>query len=60
MKKQSTIGPTEKSGEIRAEMQSSNSGQGRKMVYTHKAADHSHGRINKHAIGINYGPGLFH
>ena len=60
MKKQLIAGPTEKSGDIRVEMQSLNPGQARKVVYTHKAADHSHGRVNKHAIGINTGPGLFY
>lgn len=59
MKKLITIGPTERSGEIKAEMQNSNPGQGRKVVYPHKAADHSHGRVHKHAIGVNTGPGLF-
>ena len=59
MKKQLTTGPTEKSSDIRAEMQSSNPGSTRKMVYSHKAADHSHGRVHKHAIGMNTGPGLF-
>lgn len=60
MKKQLTAGPTERSGEIKAEMQNSNPGSIRKVVYAHKPCDHSYGRVNKHAIGINTGPGLFH
>jgi len=57
MKKQFTGGMTEKSAD--PQMQNLNPGQGRKVVYTHKPHDYSHGRINKQAIGINHEPGLF-
>jgi hypothetical protein len=29
-------------------------------VHHHKPTDHTHGRVNRHAIGINHEPGLFH
>jgi hypothetical protein len=59
MKKQIISGLTDRPIENKAEMQSLNPGQGRKVVYTHKPHDYSHGRINKQAIGINHEPGLF-
>ena len=57
MKRQFTPGMTEKSAD--PQMQSLNPGQGRKVIYTPKPHDYSHGRINKQAIGINHEPGLF-
>jgi hypothetical protein len=30
-----------------------------KMHRNHKFLDHSHGRVNKTPIGINFAPGLF-
>lgn len=59
MKKQVTHGLTEKA-DVKAEIQSTNPGQGRKVLYLHKPTDHSHGRVNKHSIGINSSPGLFY
>lgn len=58
MKKQTT-GLADKPIENKAENQNSNPGQGRKVLYTQKPHDYSHGRINKQAIGINHEPGLF-
>jgi len=29
-----------------------------KLFRDHKFSDHSHGRVNKNPIGINFGPGL--
>ncbi len=57
MKRQFTAGMTEKSAD--SQMQNLNPGQGRKVIYTPKSHDYSHGRINKQAIGINHEPGLF-
>lgn len=31
----------------------------KKGAYTHKPCDHLHGRINRHAIGMNHEPGCF-
>lgn len=59
MKRHSTTIMAEKSTEPNAEMSSLNPGQGRKVIYTPKPHDYSHGRINKHAIGVNHEPGLF-
>lgn len=59
MKRQLTANQPAPAGEVKAEMQSANTATNRKVVYNHKAADHSHGRVNRHAIGINHEPGLF-
>lgn len=29
-----------------------------KLYRDHKFSDHSHGRVNKNPIGINFGPGI--
>ncbi|MDB5115964.1 MAG: hypothetical protein JWQ79_1456 [Mucilaginibacter sp.] len=59
MKKTATAQTPEKIGEAKLEILEFNVVHVRKVVYEHKACDHSHGRVNKHAIGINHEPGLF-
>ena len=60
MKKQTISNQLGQTGEVKAEMQSANQTVNRKVVYNHKPADHSHGRVNRHAFGVNHEPGLFH
>ena len=60
MKKQITANQTLPTGEVKAEMQNAGAATNRRVVHTHKPTDHSHGRVNRHAIGVNHEPGLFH
>lgn len=59
MKKQTIANQTSQTGEVKAEMQNASSATNRRVVHNHKPTDHSHGRVNRHAIGINHEPGLF-
>ena len=60
MKRQITVNQTLPVGEVKAEMQSAGAATNRKVLHHHKPADQSHGRVNRHAIGVNHEPGLFH
>ncbi len=60
MKKQIMANQSGRAAEVRAEMPGENHTAHRKVVYSHKPADHHHGRVNKYSIGVNHEPGLFH
>ena len=60
MKKQAINNQTSQTSEVKAEMSSANAATNRRVVHYHKPNDHTHGRVNRHAIGINHEPGLFH
>jgi hypothetical protein len=57
MKRPTTATQPGKANEVKAELPSTHV---RKVIYEHKPCDHHYGRGNKHAIGINHEPGLFH
>ena len=59
MKKQTISNQLGQAGEVKAEMQSANAATNRRVVHNHKPTDHTHGRVNRHAIGVNHEPGLF-
>jgi hypothetical protein len=60
MKKQTINNQTGQTNEVKADMQSANVVTNRRVMHNHKPTDHSHGRVNRHAIGVNHEPGLFH
>ena len=59
MKKQITESLAAKDADSKAEIPNLIQGSIRKVVYGHKPCDHSYGRVNKHPISLDHGPGLF-
>jgi hypothetical protein len=59
MKKSATVNPAGKSAEVRAEAPCPNAVPARKGTNQYKPCDHSYGRTNRRAIGINHEPGLY-